>query len=1729
MPTTQDTAVEGNETVPLNIGGVEAVGTINDDDSAPPTVTGIEPGQPGIADDGVTEGSTLAYTVTLSAPTTAPVTYPFALGGGTAGAGDFGTPTFTNGVALNPDGTITVPAGVSSFEVRVPTTQDSTVEGNETVPVTIGGAFPSVTGTGTIIDDDAPPSIKSVEVGGPGASDDAVVEGAVLNYTVTLSAAAASPTAFGFRLGGGTAQAGDFGAPVFSNGVTLMPNGVVVVPAGVTSFTVSVPTVQDTRVEATETLPLTIGGVVATGAIIDDDGTQGTPPTVTSVEPGGPGAGDDRTPEGQQLVYTVSLSGPTTAPLTLSFALGGGTASGADFGAPVFSNGVTLNPDGSITVPTGVRSFSVSVPSTQDSLTESDETVPLAVGGVSGNGTIVDDDAPPTVTSVEPGHPGVGDDQVTEGTALVYTVKLSGAAPNETRLEFALGGGSAAGSGAGADIGNPVFSNGVTLNADGSITVPAGVTSFTVTVPTVQDSTQEADETVPLRVGGVNATGVIVDDDSNAAPLVGNGSGSVSEEGLNGGLPDDTGSPVDGGNANTTSGRITISDPDGQPLGAPVLLAPPAALTSGGVAVTWAGSGTSTLTASAGADVVATAHINSDGSYSFTLLKPIDHATAQGENVQQLDITVQASDGQATGSGTLSIQIDDDAPVATTVTSAVNVAAVNTNLMLVLDVSGSMNEPSGLPGASSGQTRLQAAVASIKTVLDRYDEAGDVAVRLVTFGSEGQALGNSWTTVAQAKALLANLQASGSTNYDDALADAMQAYAAPGRIAGGQNVAYFVSDGQPTVGSGTTSTLSGTLNAGSAADRGIQAAEETLWTNFLTANGINAHAVSLGTDAATLSSLNPIAFNGLTQTNTGATAVANLADLTAALAPSAAAVTSGSLFAGGLGADGGHVHSFSVDGITYQFDPSANNGAGAVTASVSPAPAFSFDTASKTLQLDTAAGGHFSVDLDSGSYSYRAASSAVAGSKETFAYSLIDNDGDTAAATGSVQINGPSAPPPPPPPPAPPANLAPVVGNSSATVSEEGLAGGLADSTGSQGDRTNATTATGRVTISDPDGNAISSVVLTAPTAALSSGGQAVTWAGSGTHTLTASAGGQVVATASIDDQGNYSFKLLRPVDHASGNGENTQTLNIGVVATDNASTGKASGSGVLTVNIEDDAPQVGNANASLQSVHTNVMVVLDTSGSMGQAAPGLAMTRLQAAIKSIETLLDRYDAQGDVAVRLVGFSTEGKAMGDCWTSVAQAKTLMCTLRACGETNYDDALADAIAAFGSAGKIAGAQNVSYFLSDGDPTTGSGGTALSASNGCNLFGSGSLFTQWCGTSGNTATATDDKGIQAAEEKIWTDFLSGNRVNSFALAMGSDITNVSALNPVAYDGRAQTNTAATVVSNYADLSSALAQTSAGVASGKLFASTGTSTADGHVGADGGHVHSFSVDGVTYTLDTAAGGAVSISSSTPHAHGFDAQTQTLSVSTAAGGQFFVDMDGGGYVYRAPANAAAGFAEKFSFTLTDNDGDLVGGSGSVSTAAAATGGCVTHCGITSCNPIAVPDAPNDTGSHTFLGSTGDDHLQGGTGDDLLHGGAGSDHLFGGFGNDVFKWDLADHGTTGAPKVDTVHDFNVGSAAQGGDVLDLRDLLGGALHTGGTDVLKQFLDIDTHSQPGSTVLHVSTEGGFANGQFNPQAEDQRIVLDGVNLQDALCLGAGASEDQLLQELMQRNKIETGL
>lgn len=99
--------------------------------------------------------------------------------------------------------------------------------------------------------------------------------------------------------------------------------------------------------------------------------------------------------EGSNIVHTVTLSGATAAITNYAASLAGGTATGggADYTSALasltYSAGVTVS-GGNLVVPSGVSSFTVTVPTATDVATEGNETYTLTVGGVAGTGTIVD-------------------------------------------------------------------------------------------------------------------------------------------------------------------------------------------------------------------------------------------------------------------------------------------------------------------------------------------------------------------------------------------------------------------------------------------------------------------------------------------------------------------------------------------------------------------------------------------------------------------------------------------------------------------------------------------------------------------------------------------------------------------------------------------------------------------------------------------------------------------------------------------------------------------------------------------------------------------------------------------------------------------------------------------------------------------------------------------------------------------------------------------------------------------------------------------------------------------------------------------------------------------------------------------------------------------------------------------------------------------------------------------
>ncbi|MBN9698069.1 MAG: type I secretion C-terminal target domain-containing protein, partial [Zoogloea sp.] len=160
-------------------------------------------------------------------------------------------------------------------------------------------------------------------------------------------------------------------------------------------------------------------------------------------------------------------------------------------------------------------------------------------------------------------------------------------------------------------------------------------------------------------------------------------------------------------------------------------------------------------------------------------------------------------------------------------------------------------------------------------------------------------------------------------------------------------------------------------------------------------------------------------------------------------------------------------------------------------------------------------------------------------------------------------------------------------------------------------------------------------------------------------------------------------------------------------------------------------------------------------------------------------------------------------------------------------------------------------------------------------------------------------------------------------------------------------------------------------------------------------------------------------------------------------------------------------------------------------------------------------------TGQDIINGGLGNDVIIGGANENTLSGGAGNDTLTGGLGSDVFKWSLGDAGSTSQPAIDAITDFNKAAPLDGGDVLDLRELLQGESHSGtAVGNLGSYLHFERSGS--DTVVHVSSNGGYTGGTFNPGATDQKIVLQGVDLTNS---GALTNDTQIIQDLLTKGKL----
>ncbi len=419
-----DKMVEPNETVLINLSAPsgatiadnQGIVTIINDDNSTISINNISVNE---GDVGTTNAT---LTVTLSAASATNVTVNFATANGTAVAG-------SDYVAQS--GTLTFTPGQTSRTIVVVVNGDTTVEPDETFFVDLsspsGATLANARGGVTIRNDDAAPlptlSINDVSIseGNSGTT--------LMSFTVSLSQDSAQDATVQFETANGTATAGsDY----------IAKSGTVTIPAGQTSGTISVSIVGDTIAESNDSVLVnltnptnaTLKDSQGVGTILNDDVGPGLSINDVTVTEGNTGT--------VNATFTITLSAPSTLTASVNaIPFNGSARSPGDY----VSGGARLVFDPGQTVKT------FSVPIKGDLLDELDEnifvilssSINATIARGRGIGTIIDDDAPPSITidDVRIGEGNVG--QRVAG----FRLKLSAPSGQVVRVNYATGGGTA--------------------------------------------------------------------------------------------------------------------------------------------------------------------------------------------------------------------------------------------------------------------------------------------------------------------------------------------------------------------------------------------------------------------------------------------------------------------------------------------------------------------------------------------------------------------------------------------------------------------------------------------------------------------------------------------------------------------------------------------------------------------------------------------------------------------------------------------------------------------------------------------------------------------------------------------------------------------------------------------------------------------------------------------------------------------------------------------------------------------------------------------------------------------------------------------------------------------------------------------------------------------------------------------------------------------------------------
>jgi large repetitive protein len=518
-----------------------------------------------------------------------------------------------------------------------------------------------------------------------------------------------------------------------------------------------------------------------------------------------------------------------------------------------------------------------------------------------------------------------------------------------------------------------------TLNEDNPVinALDTGQTLTESFAYTVSDGLLSVGSTLTITVFG-----------TNDAPIIGTATARISEEGLPGGIADTApNATLDTTNSVTFSGTLAISDADAGETLTATLGNPGAVLTAGGIPVTWTGVGTGTLIGSAAGNEVIRITLTSNGAYTVTLSRAVDHPTVSLEDLKSFDIPVSVSDGTVTTTNASAIRviIEDDAPTATGETGSSAQVQQDINTLFILDFSASIDD-----------SELNVMLDAVKNALTLLDASAlnALTIKFVIFSSSSFASPLTFTSAAAANAYLDSLNPldggtrpdniGQTTNYTSAIQTALANFSA---VPGAVNQVFFLSDGNPN--SGTQFGVGGVINS-------LSVSAAAAWNAFVDNNNVNVTAIGIDNDPESplqLQRLRDVDLNA--PPNNEPILVedfeALVATLLSVVVPPA---TGGDLDANdNYGADGGRILSITVGAVTYTWD-------GGSTISLSSGGTI----AGTSISVLTPQGGTLQLNFATGQYNYQPPSPITVTATEVFTYTIVDRDGDSATASLSVTI-----------------------------------------------------------------------------------------------------------------------------------------------------------------------------------------------------------------------------------------------------------------------------------------------------------------------------------------------------------------------------------------------------------------------------------------------------------------------------------------------------------------------------------------------------------------------------------------------------------------------------------------------------------------------------------------------------------------------------------------------------